>query len=390
MARSGVDRARILKDDALLFLRARLPSALTLGFAVASAAYLIAHYFRYGRTPGFSSVVDPLRTVLSLSIYLFAIFLIASYEFLSKPDRVQIDEALSATSSGRLCLFAPKFVILMFCGLAITAFCILYAVVAFCVADVDAPRGPYLFHIVKCVFVYTFLVCLCAISTGAAISLIRKRLLALATVLLSVLLVSPLFGAVATTVLLTSDVNIFPLLNFFDILPVNLNWRPNFSAGFMVLPDKVCLIAFWICAMLSVCLYGLCGTRRRAVSGVGIALCVLALIGYALPLSTVRMNDDPNGTAMHDQYYYATNPGRDEPADYRITAYNMKIEIGRILRAEAGMSFDTEQDSYRMTLYHGYEITEVRDQSGAALAFRREGDYLTIDGGDGTKKIVIS
>jgi hypothetical protein len=102
------------------------------------------------------------------------------------------------------------------------------------------------------------------------------------------------------------------------------------------------------------------------------------------------MNDDPNGTAMHDQHYYRENPGKDEPADYKITAYDLDIKIGRVLEAKAEMSFDTKKDSYNMTLYHGYKITAAYDQSGAELKFRRDGDYVTIDCNDATEKIVVA
>jgi hypothetical protein len=363
---------------------------LVIGFTIASTAYLLYSYFRYYSTLNFSSVVSPLSAVLGLSIYVFAIFLIVAYEFFSKSSRVGIDETLSATSSGKPWLFASKFIVLTSFSLAITLIYFLYAATAFLAAGIEAPKTPYVLHIAVCVFVYTFLVSLCAILLGAAISFIRKRLLALAIVLLVILLVSPLFGAVATTVLLTSDVNIFPVMDFFSVLPINLNFMPNFSAGFMVLPDKVCLIAFWISAMLCLCLLGLSKNHRRVIAGVSIACCILTLAGYALPISSVRMNVDPNGTAMHDQYYYAATPGKDEPADYRITEYDMQIEIGRILRAKAEMSLDETRASYDMTLYHSYKITEVRDQSGAALAFRRDGDYVTIDGGNATEKIIMT
>jgi hypothetical protein len=378
---------RIVKDHVLLFFRIRLISVLIVGFAGTSTAYLL---YRYYQALHFDSIVSPLGAVLGLSMYLFAIFLIAAYEFFSKSNRVQLDEAISATSSGKPGLFASKFIVMTTFGLIITVIYFLYAAVAFFAADIEASQSPYLLHIAACIFVYTFLVSLCAILLGAAISFIRKRLLALALVLLVVLLVSPLFGAVATTALLASDVNIFPVMDFFDVLPINLNWMPNFSAGFMVLPDKVCLIAFWISAMLCICLCCLYKNHRKAIAGVGVAVCILALAGYALPLSTVRMNDDPNGTAMHDQHYYAAAPGKDEPADYQITAYDMNIEIGRTLRAEVEMSFDAKRASYNMTLYHGYKITEVRDQSGTPLQFQRDGDYVTIAGGSATEKVIVA
>jgi hypothetical protein len=352
--------------------------------------YLIYRYFCYYQTLDISSVVSPLGAALSLSIYVFAIFLIAAYEFFSKSKRVHLDETLSATSVGKSGLFWSQFMVLTACGLIVTGFYSLYAIIAFHAADIDVPTSPYVSHIMTCLFVSTFLVSLCAISIGAAISFIRKRLLALATVLLAILLVSPLFGAVATMALLTSGVNIFPVMNFFDILPINLNWTPNFSTGFMVLPDKVSLIAFWIIATLSMCLCCLYRNHRKMVAGAGIAVCILLLAGYALPISTVKMNDDPDGTAMHDQYYYTATSEKDEPADYRTAAYNIEIEIDRVLRAKVEMSFDAKRASYAMTLYHGYDITGVCDQSGAALGFQRDGDYVTIDGERTTEKIVIT
>ena len=41
----------------------------------------------------------------------------------------------------------------------------------------------------------------------------------------------------------------------------------------------------------------------------------------------------------------------------------------------------SELKSYRFTLYHGYKVKRVTDQTGAALDFRREHDYVTVTRG---------
>lgn len=41
----------------------------------------------------------------------------------------------------------------------------------------------------------------------------------------------------------------------------------------------------------------------------------------------------------------------------------------------------SELKSYRFTLYHGYKVKQVTDQTGAALDFRREYDYVTVTRG---------
>ena len=66
-------------------------------------------------------------------------------------------------------------------------------------------------------------------------------------------------------------------------------------------------------------------------------------------------------------------------AGFTIPSYDMKLKIGRELEATVDMALSpADTTEYNFTLYHGYEILSAADQSGNALPYTREDDYLTV------------
>lgn len=80
--------------------------------------------------------------------------------------------------------------------------------------------------------------------------------------------------------------------------------------------------------------------------------CVIFFAGYAMPASKVNMNNNPDNTMAHDQYYYETgvNKVQRKDANYKITAYNMDLKIRRQLEAKVSMKVNRSLKKYLMTL----------------------------------------
>ena len=73
---------------------------------------------------------------------------------------------------------------------------------------------------------------------------------------------------------------------------------------------------------------------------------------------------------------------KDEAADFRVKKYQLDFSVVLNLTGSAKVYVDrSELKSYRFTLYHGYKVKQVTDQTGAALDFRREYDYVTVTRG---------
>lgn len=71
-----------------------------------------------------------------------------------------------------------------------------------------------------------------------------------------------------------------------------------------------------------------------------------------MPASKVNMNNNPDNTMAHDQYYYETgvNKVQRKDANYKITAYNMDLKIRRQLEAKVSMKVNRSLKKYLMTL----------------------------------------
>ena len=80
-----------------------------------------------------------------------------------------------------------------------------------------------------------------------------------------------------------------------------------------------------------------------------------------------------------DDAYYGQHLQREEEPAFQIAVYDMDLALGRELRAAVTMDLKGPAlSAYPFTLYHGYQVTRVTDENGAALPFTREGDYLTV------------
>lgn len=81
-----------------------------------------------------------------------------------------------------------------------------------------------------------------------------------------------------------------------------------------------------------------------------------------------------------DGAYYSSDMEREIDAQYRASGYDMVLKFGRQLTAEVAMAVDSPNlEAYPMTLYHGYQIKSVTDDTGEPLRYTRDGDYLTVE-----------
>lgn len=339
----------------------------------------------------------PLRSTLSLSMYVFIIFLFTSYEYFALFKLQHIKEVIQLTPLGRK--YRPQ----IFQGLILTVIAGVFTVCVIIInlifyavlrqklqwEEIDL---KYIVHIIWNSYIYIFLIAFLAIILGIIISSTERRLFAYAILLFIIFLISPFMEEFANALIL-SQINIFPIKEFFNILPINLNFSDNYMFGFSLLPYRIALLFFWIFLCATIICYK--ARQRKLLKIVMIILCGINMFYYCLPASKVIMNYSPNGTALADQYYYYMNAkkmvSKNEKANYRIVKYKMKLDIGRLLNAEVIISIDNQMlKEYKMTLYHGYKVNKATDHMGRKLDFKQSGDYLLIKRGDDPlEKIII-
>ena len=150
--------------------------------------------------------------------------------------------------------------------------------------------------------------------------------------------------------------------------------------------NKIAQLLFFI--SLSATVVGLICARTKAkrwwTGGLGLLLSAVLLTGYFMPVSVPVMDLSASSVFADAAYYETIHAGkqRNVAADFRVKKYRLDFSMGLNLTGRAKVYVDrSELKSYRFTLYHGYKVKRVTDQTGAALDFRRELDYVTVTRG---------
>ena len=69
----------------------------------------------------------------------------------------------------------------------------------------------------------------------------------------------------------------------------------------------------------------------------------------------------------------------------------MELKLSNVLHAEVKVSvFPSDLDIYGFTLYHGYKVKEVKDESGRALKFKQTGDWIEVESAGETSSLTFT
>lgn len=328
----------------------------------------------------------------------FILFLILSYEYFSEPYRLDIDESLQTTPKGNNNQISKAQIAVMITLLAATylllsAFALILTFKSFAARGITSPSYMVTWHILKCLFINIFLTDLIGILLGRLFAKIRKRIIGYAAIMAVVLIVSYLMNEIATMILVLTDysVNLFSILDIFNIMPPGLKFRPIDAFGFPIMGYRICLILFWCLLILTI--LTLHDSKQKRILKVTVcgAACILMLFGYAPSASRVDMSLNSDGSAMADQHYYEINNYRvkEEKSNFSATRYDMILDIGRSMSAKVKITVSDCQETYKFTLSHSYAVSTVTDMRGNTLPFQREGDTLLIQNPSQTTTFTI-
>lgn len=375
-----------------IFLKSKLLFIATIVGIAASFYNLIDMYLQWSQL-----TMTPLEVTLQLSKYVFVFFLVLSYEFFYKGKKNAFEETASVTKLGqRGRHYLMQYLVMCSVVLFFTILLILYNIVIFEIISEDNGRATigldYIIHIILCIIVYIFLVSLLSINLGALLHKVGNRIVGYGLIVFAVFISGPYMERITNTLMDTVNLDMFKAKNFFDIFPINLSYIPNSSFGFSVLPYKIALILFWITFLAAILVLVIKLQRKKILAAVMTVICLCSLTVYALPASKVIMDNSPDGSAMHDMFYYENKKDmKEETVDFKITKYNLDFDIGRQLEATTKLELsNSELDSYKFTLYHAYQIDSVKNQKGEELEFTQKSDYFEVTRGEvPTEELII-
>ena len=205
---------------------------------------------------------------------------------------------------------------------------------------------------------------------------------------------SYMIGEIANMIMIITDyaVNLFDLLDMFNIMVPGLDFVSNCAIGFPEMTYRICLILFWSALLITI--YLIAGSSRKLTlrNTVCVIVCICCFIGYALPSSRVDMGMSSTGSAMADQHYYKMTGYKlkNEDGGFDVDSYTMELDTRRLLKAKVTMKVSEPLEEYKFTLSHSYDIKAVCDESGRSMKYDRNKDALTVYSNDGnTKQITV-
>ena len=342
--------------------------------------------------------LDPTRQILFLCPQIFILYLVTGYEFLSEQYRAGISESITATAGG--CtgrnVFAGFMVMasVLFVNYAVFAgFDIMVTNAIFDAKNITGANAMAALYIARSLFINILLIGLIGISAALVISKIQKRIAAYAVIMAVIFASSYMMSEIANMVMILTDyaVNLFDILDMFNVMVPGLNFTSNFAIGFPEMTYRICLLLFWSALLITV--YLIAGSSRITLrNAICVLMCICCFIGYALPSSRVDMGLSSTGSAMADQHYYefAGYELENEDGGFGVDRYTMELDTRRLLKAKVAMEVSEPLEEYKFTLSHSYDIRDVYDGSGRSMKYDRDKDALTVYSNDSnTKQITV-
>jgi len=242
---------------------------------------------------------------------------------------------------------------------------------------------PFLFHIFLNNFLNIFLVSCFAVCIGSTISVYLTRFSAYSLMIISIVVISPIFEFVPYTLYMGYGVNIYPFIEILNVLPPNLYWVEEELYGLAIEPYRWNLLLFWISFLSSILLVKLSRRRYNSLNFIAIGLIIVAILNlssFTKPGSIVKKDHNPKSFIAFDELYYMNDIQKEEIVQFNISAYNMKFTINRQLNSDIIIYLDEKEtlNSYKFTLYRNYKVKKVLSKNNEVLDYKRNGDYLEV------------
>ncbi|MFZ3591297.1 hypothetical protein ACOI1C_19160 [Bacillus sp. DJP31] len=326
---------------------------------------------------------DPLYFLVksqSLSLTFFIFFMFVSYEYFSKLKSVNLEEVIGSYYIGKAKAYLYQFLFFLLPIFLVFLSVTLFDIYVYFKEQVNF--DIYFLHIVKNNLLNILLVSLIATLIGFTIALVLRRFPAFTLMALIIFFVSPLVEFILFP-LRYININSYPFTDFFAITPPNLNWQEDNLYGISIESYRWNIALFWLFLLFMFLINSIISKRNyvaRLLSLCALSITILNLILFLNPGSTVIKDYRPDGLVSHDIKYYSEAEQKEEPAMFSIESYKLKVDIKKALSATAEIKLRTDKilDSYKFTLYRGYEVSKVYNDLDEELDFIQKGDYLEI------------
>ena len=172
---------------------------------------------------------------------------------------------------------------------------------------------------------------------------------------------------------------------------------PDLAYGYSLRPYRIFAYAVWILVLCAVLFFYISkerGKKKRLFSAVVCLVAGMCLLPFVFRSNSDIIYDDMNSEgAGREISYYERNKITPPEAcpEFKITSYDMELKLSNVLHAEVNVSVSPSNlDIYGFTLYHGYKVKEVKDESGRELKFKQTGDWIEVESAGETSSLTFS
>lgn len=324
--------------------------------------------------------INILYPIVNYSIYYFIILLLTSVQFFHSSCKYHMQEALDGISYKKsekgqiLCIFMLHTIFTFF----VMGFCLLWYLCCFKIV-------PSLFiHIMLNITVNIGICGVLAIVTGKNLSLLSSDFLRIIVLTAIICIISPIKNEINYWIGFDTS--------FIEIFPENSNFIVNGYVGYPVQIQRTALILFWIALNLIMIEFHLNKSIKKVIfSALWSFAAIICFCIFLIPHTNLT-GLGKKGSILYSQIHYLGLPASEKKEKgFCVKGYDMELDISNQLKASVTIDIekDKEEKEYIFTLYHDFLINRIYDQSGNNLAYKRSGDYLSIDAADDTESITF-
>ncbi len=338
--------------------------------------------------------LDGVQLILLASLLHFVFYSLVSYEFCRSDRAVGFDECACAMEAGKSRLLLGKLLVLISLTLPI----LVLNIITTAVGTVIAYAGTAFFQVLLHIFLNLLILPAVGILFGAVLAYGAKRGIAYIIIAVVTLLSTPLAGDWCVTIYKATGFSASVLTRLFPFMtPSTMLISSDLAYGYSLRPYRIFAYAVWILVLCAVLFFYISkerGKKKRLFSAVVCLAAGMCLLPFVFRSNSDIIYDDMNseGVGRETVYYDRNNITLpDACPEFKITSYDMELKLSNVLHAEVKVSVSpSDLDIYGFTLYHGYKVKEVKDESGRALKFKQTGDWIEVESAGETSSLTFS
>lgn len=320
---------------------------------------------------------------------MFFVFIIISYEMFYQCKKHKLDEVVSTIKKGKVKEIGGIFFILTVMDV-ILSFISFFACYIF-YQEKNIGNHDYIMYTARVIIIYVFLPLVLSMFLGMLAAQFKNRITGISVALILYFIFDSTFVSFLMA-LFISNADLSNLSLLFAVIyrcPEMIVDRNYFITAENI---HIYRIIFWIVACITLVMIK--NIKNNFKVAVFLLVVVLAFNVAMTPSgASYQFFEMSNCDAwVHDQIYYGDyftryetknkeilKQVKDYKDDFVADSYEMNLDISNELNAKVSVKPSVKnKEKYHFTLYHGYKVKKVSDETGNDLEYKQVADFIEV------------